>query len=396
MTRREKVLATTLLILLVGMGGLASFYFFIYEPLATAEAQYASAQEQLSKKRGELSQEEAQIKGVMRVNPRLSQWQKISLPPRDPEGKKAGLSPEVQKRNHLARMQVEYERYLRELMRSSGFRADSIAVSHTQPDTKTKLNTPKGKEPTYERLAFGAAGKGTKDALVKMLAEFHKEPLLHQVRKLAVAVANPAAGGPRRGGPPVTEGLLDVNLTVEALLVNGAEERASLKPAPLSYPPRVLAEPGRNYQMLAKRNMFAGYTPPRAEAPARVTEDRADVLRFIKLTTLYYNPDRDRWEASMYDQAAGPRRVEEQDEDGNTVKKVFWERQLNTRLLNELKVPDRYGNTVLDAKVVHIDERQLVFKVDNSYFRLRCGDALYPAIEQPLGEDDVKELGLGD
>jgi hypothetical protein len=392
MTRREQVLATTLLVLLAGMGSLAGFFFFVYEPMTSVQAQLITTQNQLAKKRGELSQEETQIKGVLRVNPRLSQWQKISLPPRDPEGKKPGVSPEEQKRNHLAKMQVDYERYLSELMRSSGFRSDSIAISHAQPDTKTKLSTPKGKEPTFERLAFGVVGKGNKDAVVKMMAAFHKEPLLHQVRKLSVSMAAAGPAGAGRRGGQAAEGTLDVNMTVEALLVNGAEERASLKPAPLSYPPRVLAEPGRNYQALAKRNMFTGVTPPRVEA--KTTEDRADVLRFVKLTTLYYDPDRDRWEGTMYDQAAGPRRIDEQDEDGNPVKKIIWEKKVNTRLLNELKVPDKYGNTVLEAKVVHIDEKQLIFKADKSFFRLRCGDALFPAIDQPLGEDDVKELGL--
>ncbi|MFO0844710.1 MAG: hypothetical protein U0797_20320 [Gemmataceae bacterium] len=399
MTRRERVLATTTLVLMAVLGSAAGFHFFVYEPYSEANSQLLSAQEQLSKKRTELAQEEDQIKGVLRVNPRLSQWHKISLPPRDPEGKKLGVSPEEQKRGHQAKLQVDYERYLSELMRASGFRGDSIVISHATPDTKTKLNTPKGKEPTFERLAFGVTGKGNKDAVVKMLATFHKEPLLHQVRKLSVSTAtNPggsAAGGGRRGGA-AGEGLLDVNMTVEALLVQGAEERATLKPAPLSYPPRVLAEPGRDYQTLARRNMFTGVAPPRVETPARTTEDRADVLRFVKLTTLYYDPERDRWEGTFYDQAAGPVRVDEQDEDGNTIQKVKWERKVNTRLLSELKVPDKYGNMLLDAKVVHIDERQLIFKVDNSFFRLRCGDALYPAIDQPLGGDDVKELGLGE
>ena len=45
-------------------------------------------------------------------------------------------------------------------------------------------------------------------------------------------------------------------------------------------------------------------------------------------------------------------------------------------------------------KVVHIDEGQLVFKAENKFYRLRCGDTLYPAIEKPLSASEVKELGL--
>lgn len=189
-------------------------------------------------------------------------------------------------------------------------------------------------------------------------------------------------------------------MTVEALMVARGEERATLMPKePLGYPPRVLVD-GRKYDVLAKRNMFTGIAPepePREERPERTqTEDRADVLRFIKLTTIYYNPDRSRWEASIYDQAAGPRRVEEEDEDGNKIVKVIWERQLNTRILNKLEVQDRYRNTILDAKVVHIDEAQLIFQADKQFFRLRCGDSLHPAIDNPLPMSEVKELGLAE
>jgi hypothetical protein len=185
-------------------------------------------------------------------------------------------------------------------------------------------------------------------------------------------------------------------MIVEALMVAGAEERRTLLPGTLAYPPTVLAK-SREYDRLVKRNMFVGVAAPsERNTEQRVTEDRADVLRFIKLTTLYYNPDRRRWEASLYDQAAGPRRVEEEDDDGNKTGEVrlIWERHLNTRTLTELKVQDRYRNTILDAKVVHIDERQLIFQADKHYFRLRCGDSLHPAIEKPLKDDEVRELGL--
>jgi hypothetical protein len=177
-------------------------------------------------------------------------------------------------------------------------------------------------------------------------------------------------------------------------MVTGAEERGDLLPSPssLAFEPRVLSEANRDYGKMGLKNMFTGVQS--TETP-RETESPADVLRFVKLTTIFYNPDRRRWEASLYDQAAGPTRVTEQDEDGGESKvKVIWEKQINTRILNELKFSDRFNNTVLDGKVVHIDEGQVVFQVDSKFYRLRCGDTLHPAIEKPLSASEVKELGL--
>lgn len=185
-------------------------------------------------------------------------------------------------------------------------------------------------------------------------------------------------------------------MTVEALMVNGAEERTELRPSKLAYTPRVLAEPGREYSLMTKRNMFTGIPTQYAAPERRLTEDKADVLRFVKLTMIYYNPDRRRWEATIYDQGAGPRRTDIEDDDG--VKKgveTIWERKLNTLILNKVQVSDRNNNSLFDGQVVLIDERQVVLKADDKFIRLRCGDSLFPAVNKPLSANEVKELGLG-
>jgi hypothetical protein len=396
MTRREKVLTTTLLSLLLVFGGGVLLHMFVYEPIASVRSQLMLAREQYAKKQSELSEEQRQIDGTLRINPRLSQWQKLSLPPRDPVARKQiGVSPEEQKRKHLARMQVDYESYLSGRMRENGFRSDSIDISLRPPDRRTTLATPKGKMPTYERLAFLVKGKATLDNATRMLRDFHKAPLLHQVRSVTMTLptATTTGGGGGIGrGRQSSDGILDIIMTVEALLVTGAEERTSMNPSTLAYTPRVLAEPTRDYTQLGKRNMFTGIAPT-PEPPAPVTEERAAVLRLVKLTTIFFNPDRKRWEASIYDQAAGPQKVEDT-EDGVTKVRLVWEKHLNTRILNEIKIQDRYKNSVLDAKVVLIDEKQVIFESEKKFYRLRCGEALHPAIEKPLSGAEVKELGL--
>lgn len=393
MTRREKILATTLVFLLVFGGGGFLCYAFVYTPINDLRTRVGTAETTLAKKQAELTKEKEQIDQLLRLNPRLAQWPKLTLPPTTPDIKKLAATPDEQKRKHLANLKNDYSQYLSALMRANGLQ--SVEVSTKPPDGQTpRLQAAKGKEPLYERLAFSVKGKGSKETMVKVLREFHKAPILHQMRSLTMTMANPTpGGGAGRRGPGGGDGTLDVNMTVEALVVQGGESRAGLMPEQIAYPPKVLADPGRDYLSLGKKNVFTGI-PPTPTERARQSESRADVLKFVKLTTIYFNPDRRRWEASIYDQAAGPTRTQEETEDGGTRTKVVWEKQINTRILNQLAFYDRYRNPVLEGKVVHIDEGQVVFSADKKFYRLRCGDAFYPAVEKPLSDDEVKELGL--
>src|SRR5207249_4756535 len=112
---------------------------------------------------------------------------------------------------------------------------------------------------------------------------------------------------------------------VEAIMVQGGEERATLLPAGLPGAPRVLADPPRQYADIAKKNMFTGVDV----GPTRDAEERREVLRFVRLTTLFDNGRR--WEAYFYDQAKGGE-----------------ERRVNAVTLNELTIRDRYDNPVLE------------------------------------------------
>src|SRR4051794_34461782 len=101
MTQREKVLTTGLLGVLGLIGGGLLFHLFVYEPMSEVRGQLEEEREGLLKEKNELAREEKQIEGILHVNPRLTQWTKLSLPPRDPQLKKDGLSPEAEKGKHL-------------------------------------------------------------------------------------------------------------------------------------------------------------------------------------------------------------------------------------------------------------------------------------------------------
>src|SRR5207248_780597 len=167
--------------------------------------------------------------------------------------------------------------YLSDLLKKSGF--TSAYVNPKAPEKSSQVIT--GKGPIYTRLPFTIQARATLASLVDMLEQFYHTPLLHEVKRLSIS--RPAAVGTQ---PQSSE--LDIHLTVEALIVAGAEDRADLLPgvsrrllaldavAALQQGPTglglviwaagpagptgpgVLAQPPRQYAAIAKRNIFLG------------------------------------------------------------------------------------------------------------------------------------------
>jgi hypothetical protein len=156
----------------------------------------------------------------------------------------------------------------------------------------------------------------------------------------------------------------------------------------LPYPLRVLAGSNRRYEDMVVKNPFSGYLPTRSSGEeSRVTiTQRNEVLRWIKLTTLSYDTETRKWRGYFYNQARGPRK----DDDKN----VKWEDRVDARLFRELTISDKSDKKVFEGEVVYIDEGQLVIKADGKFYRVRCGEFLYPAVNQPLPARELKVLGL--
>jgi hypothetical protein len=373
MTRRERVLATTLVAMLGVMGSGLLFHMFVYQPMSDVREELAQEEKKLSEAQGKLAEAEKQIADILHINPRLGQWQKISLPRRDPNAKpQPGVSVEEQQRKHIRQLQVEYEQFLSALLKRNGF--EETRVQARQADLRSSPIL-KAKDPVYVRLPFIVTGKANLEAVMKALKEFYKTNLLHQVRSLSLAVSQ------QRGPTPMPAGTLDVTMQVETLMVNGAEERVGLMPSEIKYPLKVLAAPERRYDLAVKRNMFTGITPSertygKGELPPEVALERKEMLRFVKLTMLCYDSEKRRWEATLYNQAKGG--------DEITINRIW----------NEIKI-NQGSQVLLDAKMVLVDEKQLIFKEGSKYYRLRCGDFIGTAINgEPLSTKELKELGI--
>jgi hypothetical protein len=260
----------------------------------------------------------------------------------------------------------EYVRYLNELLQKSSFR--DASVSSLNPDAR---NTPalSNKTPIYTKLGFRVSGRASLESLVKMLEGFYRTGLLHQIKTLAVNRPLTFQQGQRRDE-------LDINLTIEALAVTGAEKRPTLMPVldrrlaaldtitalrggpaglgaalwmagpfgPVG--PGNLAEPARDYSAIAYKNVFFG--PTQDTASTKPAEPQLELLKQVYLTTVSTDFARNgRREAMLWDRY------------NNLSPHLRTSPGFNQFAL----LQNSQGATLIHGEVVRIDERGLIFRV---------------------------------
>jgi hypothetical protein len=354
MSNREQLIAAAVLGLLVTVGIAFGYYQLFLVPIQEKEMLIESTKK-------DIETAQAQRRQALADRPRLNRWRLLSLP--------ADVDMAAR----------EYEKYLNELLREQNFEA---SVTPKAPDTRTSP-TLSGKKPAYTRLSYTVLGHATLEGLVGFLDKFYHTGLLHQIRNISVQRPLTAASPERRND-------LDINLTVEALVLHDAASRDALlpnipsrsivfdlftafcrKPAGLalaaweagpsgSLGPGTLARRARNYSDIATKNVFFGPPPPKTK-PA----DEIQVARFVFLTDI--TQSKGRYQAFLYDRVNNKK----------------------TRLrtspgFDSFRVTDDDGNTVVKGKVVRIDPRGLIFTADARYYELHIGDSIAQAMQKPL------------
>ncbi len=202
MNTRERLLALTVLIVAILVGGGLLFKFLFLDALFAVDAQIAAAQDELDKKQAELTKERLDHQTIVRRDPRLAHWQRLSLPEdkNQEQELKSGWALDEIKKRHEDKIQVDYEQYLTNLVMRGGFAANTIKVSSAVADRKGGPVLT-GKTPAYTRLSFTVQGQASLDAVVQMLQGFYRTPLLHEVRNLTLT-SRPQQNRQRPDGRP--------------------------------------------------------------------------------------------------------------------------------------------------------------------------------------------------
>jgi hypothetical protein len=359
-------MATGVMGVIVLVGGAFLFHLFYMEPMA-------NRQRAIDGLKTDIARKETRIREVLAQRPRLERWRQESLP--------ADADTE-----QFATTRRLYAHYLSELMTKSNLA--SAKINGQKPDTKSSPTGP-AKKPIYTRLTFTVdEARGKLEDVVKMLDDFYKSGMLHQIKKLSIQK-------PRtRTGPNQQSDDLDVNLTIEALVLNGAEVRPYLNyvdrrsvlvdavstlqggPAALSLgiwasssegklAPTPLATRRRHYDDIAGKNIF--FPPDEQKGPD------INVTRYVRLTDITRNGDR--IEGRLYDRTS------------NTSQRLR-----SSAGFQQFRIRDSKGASIVVGKVVRLSERDIIFSVDEKYYSIHVGESIDEAMRTPLSADKVKEL----
>jgi hypothetical protein len=344
MNVRERKLAFLLLgaLVVVAVGFL--FYQLYLSPLKEHNEAITDLNDRIDRR-------DQELRDINKKKKQLEDWRKLSLP-RD-----------------VNFAWLEYEKYLSGLIKECEFAADSTVLAKP-PDSKGSpaLRT---KQPIYTRLEFNISGRATLAHLVSFLERFHRTPLLHRIKSMTIQ--RPATGGGPAGAAQQQKDELRLDLTVEALIVDGAENRKTLLPGP-KVQKEVLAKGSRHYVDIAAKNIFLG------PADRTQTSEAVEVTQFVKLTDITYRDGR--WEAFLYDVYNNHNR-----------------RLRPERGFDSFMVMDNQGETLVRGKVERMeDPREIIFSERGKYYRLHVGQTLFEAMgengSRALSEAEVKSMGL--
>jgi len=388
MTTRERRLAYVILTFIVIAGAGFVGYQFYLQPMNS----YARQVKDLERDIEEL--EEARLK-IEKEKKRLEPYVQISLPFTPNTRPEA----DVNRRTDVAR--GKYVEKLIEMLQKSGFASidvkDKKPENKSTPQYKLKGVVTKGKDMSiYTRLEFNVDAKGNLASLTKWMDQFYKLQLLHQIKNLTVT--RPI--NPPQGARPNE---LDIKMTIEALILEGAEQRKSLEPTKTVNLPPVLA-PDRDYASIAAKDLFYGPAPVRIERAMQTPF--VDANPYIKLTEVVtksaFGPEARLFNTihghlyTIHPRKAGDGFYVERFKDINGIPESLGSSGSEIKLYDDADEPkEPYTWTVvklLDEGLVLKGSKNPRKDPTKTYHLLRPGR--YLAEAEPLSKADLKRLGI--
>jgi hypothetical protein len=358
MSARERLLAILLGCVII-LGGFGFFgYQFVYVP-------WSKRTKDLETLKKDFQAKQLQIAEIDVHRAELARWKMLSLP--DDAG--------------VARR--EYEKFLNELLARHKVAPGHYTIASRPLDKQSVPTAGANKEPVYTKLTFNVQADVTMPSLVGVLEDFYKTGLLHEVKSLSIQRQ-------LTNTEPARANELTVHMTIDALIVTGADKRSYLLPnidprllaadlaAALQHGPtglglviwaagpsgpvgpgllagrRAAAPPpesavaelfldsGRNYAAIAKKNVFLGRPPAdRGESPEWLAP------RFVHLTGITIDPI-GKTTATLYDVGANR----------------FTKLRATAAFDQFSFVKDGNMKAVLRGTLVKIDDREVIYRAE--------------------------------
>jgi hypothetical protein len=349
--RERRLVVLLLLFIFVGGGGFFGYKFY-YQP----SVQRAATTKTL---RTAVGENELKLLAIQKDKQRQAIYKKLSLPA------------------DVSFSRREYSNKLVEMLRASDFANSAFSVLPKPADTRTNVTA--SKKPPFTRLEYLIQAHGDLSSFVDFLDRFYRLPLLHRIRTVRLQ---------RTTGSRQNE--LDINLTVEALVLEGAEKRTKLLPEGVKVTDK-LARTTTQYASIAGRDVFFGPPPPapREERPV----SQIDVLEWITLDELTHSESGST--ASLYDPVNNYRyQIRRRDDGSHSIEVLYYVKERKRVLYSEkeLALRNDLNEAAARFEVVRIDATDIILKSKEKYYSLHIGGRVRDVRE--LSSSQLKTLGL--
>jgi hypothetical protein len=309
MTPRERNLALVLgglLFLGLAFGG----FVLIVGPLQAASARAAALDTEVA----DLKKQAEKLRDAV---PKLNEAKRRSLPsdPKQPTrpGQPPAPAAAATGRPEASSAKLEYSLLLTRLLAQAKIPTTAISIKERAMDARGIPVLPNTKRPAYIRIAYDIDVHNIDMWEVHdFLTAFYQVDLLHQITSFSIK-RDENVNATRKNNDRKD---LTLTLTVEAIMLDGAEPRPSLVPVPtafaavggwrgydtVAYDPNpatsrlvnpfrstpLLAEPRRDYSYVVLKDMFHGHLPPAPKPSfdrvADVTVKQGEPINPIKLS----------------------------------------------------------------------------------------------------------------
>src|SRR5262249_52768843 len=204
---------------------------------------------------------------------------------------------------------------------------------------------------------------------VAFLDKFYDAPLVHRIRTLKIDRPLASVNASRQNE-------LEFNLSIEALIVDGAENRKTLLPEGVKSPHKK-ARSTAQYASIAGKDIF--YGPPPPSIPTSFTGPQLEVALedCIHLDLIDIGPEGPT--ASLYDVLNNKRYIIKRDAAGGFDVRTYWYLKTAKKLDDfgkELVIKDDKGEVVMEYKVIRIDATQIVIESEDTFYTLHVGESI--------------------
>jgi hypothetical protein len=259
----------------------------------------------------------------------------------------------------------DYGEKLKPLLSKAGLTVDDFKVT-LPPETRAAGQMKKTAQ--HQILTFNVRAKGTLKALTKATEQLRQVPVMDRVKQVVID----------RADPKDKTGKLNIQMTIEAMIVAGTDNHPTWKASAANNPLRETLS-DRNLSDLPLRDPFLGKVPPPPPPPKQeVVEERKptgpDPRLFIRVDTILPNLQ----EASLFDLSRNKAS------------------RLRAKLGYDIfRISDEEtGAPVMKGKVLRIDPRDVYFQVGDNVFAMHIGETVAEAMKKPMDHAEVEELEL--